>query len=625
MEEHLLFFCSILVLGITAQWIAWKLRIPSILLLLATGFIAGIFYDQDRIVDEETLFAVVSLAVGVILLEGGLTLRFSELKEAGSAVLRLVGLGSLISWVISAVAAHYLGGFSWEVSILVAAILVVTGPTVIGPLLQSVKPQRSVNSILKWEGIVIDPVGAILAVLVFGVLFGHGHSHNGTHREETMGVVGLLIGIGKTLLIGIGLGYGAAEGLSHVLRRHWVPDFLQSVVVLTVGLALFTLSNLWQHESGLLTVTILGIALANQDRAKIRHVIEFKETLRTILISCLFIVLGARIGLDEIAEVWKEATLFLIALIVVVRPASVFLSMLGSTSISFREKLFLSMMAPRGIVAAAVSSVFAMELAKTGGAFAGEAAKIVPVTYFVIVGTVAFYGLLAGPVARKLKLAKKNPQGILFVGIRPWAIEAAKLIQDAGFRVLMIDSNYDVTATARMAGIPAVNANILSEFVSEDLDLVGIGNMIAATPNDQVNTLACINLGHSLGISHVFQLQPRDSEHSERKSSSTEFNGRQFSSRAVTSRELEKFVKSGAIIKQTLIKDTFSMEDFTKLYGDSAMVLFRLGSGNTLSVVTPDSLPASSGDQLISLVVEDEKDSVPMVEAEGGSGPEKLP
>ena len=127
MEEHLLFFCSILVLGITAQWIAWKLRIPSILLLLATGFIAGIFYDQDRIVDEETLFAVVSLAVGVILLEGGLTLRFSELKEAGSAVLRLVGLGSLISWVISAVAAHYLGGFSWEVAILVAALLVVTG------------------------------------------------------------------------------------------------------------------------------------------------------------------------------------------------------------------------------------------------------------------------------------------------------------------------------------------------------------------------------------------------------------------------------------------------------------------------------------------------------------------
>jgi NhaP-type Na+/H+ or K+/H+ antiporter len=532
----------------------------------------------------------------------------------------------LISWGISAVAAHYLGGFSWEVSILVAAILVVTGPTVIGPLLQSVKPQRSVNSILKWEGIVIDPVGAILAVLVFGVLFGHGHSHDGTHTEETMGVFGLLIGIGKTLLIGIGLGYGAAQGLSHVLRRHWVPDFLQSVVVLTVGLALFTLSNLLQHESGLLTVTILGIGLANQERAKIRHVIEFKETLRTILISCLFIVLGARIGLDEIAEVWKEAALFLLALIVVVRPASVFLSMLGSKSVTFREKLFLSMMAPRGIVAAAVSSVFAMELAKTGGAFAGEAAKIVPVTYFVIVGTVAFYGLLAGPVARKLKLAKKNPQGILFVGIRPWAIEAAKLIQDSGFRVLMIDSNYDVTATARMAGIPAVNANILSEFASEELDLVGIGNMIAATPNDQVNTLACINLGHSLGISHVFQLQPRDSGHSERKSSSTEFNGRQFSSREVTSRELEKFVKSGAVIKRTLINDTFSMDDFTRLYGDSALVLFRLGSGNTLSVVTPDSLPASSGDQLISLVLEDEKkESVPMVEVEGGSGPEKLP
>ena len=230
------------------------------------------------------------------------------------------------------------------------------------------------------------------------------------------GVVGAL---GKTILIGVGLGWGASWSLSHVLKRHWVPDFLQSVVVLTIGLALFAVSNLIQHESGLLTVTVMGIGLANQERAKIRHVIEFKEILRTILISCLFIVLGARIGIDDIALVWKEASLFLLALIVVVRPASVFLSQLGNKSVNFREKLYLALMAPRGIVAAAVSSVFALELAKTAGPFAEEAARIVPVTYFVIVGTVAFYGLLAAPLPVGLGLRGKIHKGFFSSGFDP--------------------------------------------------------------------------------------------------------------------------------------------------------------------------------------------------------------
>jgi len=616
MDERLIFYTLVLLLGIGAQWIAWRLKLPSILLLLGTGFLAGQFYDQSEIVDQQTLFVLVSLAVGVILLEGGLTLRFSELKEAGTAVLRLVGLGSLVTWVLSSLAAYYVGGFSWQVGILISAILVVTGPTVIGPLLQTVKPKRSVNSILKWEGIVIDPVGAILAVLVFGVFFGHGHG--------PMGATGVLLGLGKTLLVGVGLGYAAAWALSFALSRHWIPDFLQSVVVLTVGLLLFTVSNLIQHESGLLTVTIIGIGLANQERAKIRHVVEFKETLRTILISCLFIVLGARIGIDDIQMVWKEALLFLLALIVIVRPASVFISLAGSSSVSFREKVFLSLMAPRGIVAAAVSSVFALELAASGGAFAPEAARIVPVTYFVIVGTVAFYGLLAAPVAKQLGIAMKNPQGILFVGVRRWTIEVAKLVQDAGFRVLMLDSNYEVTSSARMAGLPSVNANVLSEYASEEIDLVGIGNMVASTPNDQVNTLACINLGHSLGASHVFQLQPVDHEKSERQSASAEFNGRLFGNRAISSAEIEKMVEEGAVIKKTTLNEEFSYESFLSMYGEDALVLFRI-TDEVLKVETPRLNDPSKGDVLISLVFDpSEKLVAPTTELDS-SGPEKLP
>jgi len=607
MDERLLYFTSVLLLGIGAQWLAWRLRLPSILLLLGFGFTAGQFYDQSAILEQDTLFALVSLAVGIILLEGGLTLRFAELKEAGTAVLRLVGIGTFVTWGLSSLATHYLVGFSWPVALLVAAILVVTGPTVIGPLLQAVKPKRSINSILKWEGIVIDPVGAILAVLVFGVFFGHGHGQ--------MGFEGVLIGIGKTVLVGVGLGYGAAAALAYILSKHWVPDYLQSLVVLTVGLALFTLSNFIQHESGLLTVTVIGIGLANQDRAKIRHVIEFKEILRTILISCLFVVLGARIGVDDILSVWKEAVLLLLALVLVVRPMTVFLSTLGSKRLSVKDKMFLSFMAPRGIVAAAVSSVFALDLVERGGVLAEEAERIVPVTYTVIVGTVAIYGIFAGAVAKRLGVALRNPQGVLFIGIHRWSIEAAQAIQEAGFRVLMLDSNYGATRDARMAGVPAMNANVLSEFAAEELDLVGIGNMVASTPNDHVNTLACISLGHTLGISHVFQPKPVDYDQSDRKAATTEFNGRLFGSQPFSALEIEELEQAGATVKCTTLNEEFTLDDFEAYYGDDALVLFSITPGGELTVRTPQSVAPSAGDQLISLVLDRDEAA-----GESGSG-----
>jgi len=596
MDERLIVFTAVVFIGILAQWLAWRLKLPSILLLLAFGFLGGQFYDQSGIIDSQTLFAVVSLAVGIILLEGGLTLRFSELKEAGPSVLRLVGLGSLISWGLSSLAAHYVVGFSWPVAILFAAILVVTGPTVIGPILRTVKPKRSVNSILKWEGIVIDPVGAILAVLVFGVFFHEGHSQSG--------VVGVLMGLGKTILIGVGLGFAAAAGLAYVIGKHWVPDFLQSLVVLAVSLALFTLSNMIQHESGLLTVTIIGIGLANQHRAKIRHVIEFKEVLRTALISCLFIVLGARITVEDLLLVWKEALLFLLILIVVVRPASVFLSNLGSKQLTIKEQWFLALMAPRGIVAAAVSSVFALDLAEAGGAFEEEASRIVPITYTVIVGTVAFYGLFAGFFARKLGVAMKNPQGVLFVGIRRWSIEAAQIIKEAGFRVMMVDSNYRAAKDARMAGIPTMNANVLSDFATEEVDLVGIGYAVAATPNDQVNTLACMSLGHHMGASNVFQLKPVDFDESERKAATTVYNGRLLGADPLPFPAIVELEGKGAVVKSTMLNENFTLEDFEKHNGDTAWILFVINAAGELTPQTPQSSPPVAGDRIISLVLE---------------------
>lgn len=600
MDERLLFFTGVLCLGIAAQWLAWRMRLPSILLLLAFGFAAGLFYDQSGVVDEDTLYALVGLSVGVILLEGGFTLKIAELREAGGAVLRLISIGVLVSWGLTAVAAKFLAGFSWPVAVLFGAILVVTGPTVIGPLLRSVKPTRRVNTVLKWEGIVIDPVGAVLAVLVFGVLFGAGHG-DGTHGEGA-GLAGAGWSLLKTLLVGCGFGWAAAMALAFVLARHWVPDFLQSAVILAAALALFTLSNQLQHESGLLTVTVLGVGLANQERAKIRHVIEFKENLRTLLISCLFIVLGARIGWEDLVSVWKEALLFLAALILVVRPLSVLLSTLGSKGLGWREKLFLSFMAPRGIVAAAVSSVFALELANTGGEYAGESDRLVSVAYTVIVGTVAFYGIFAGPLARRLGLAVANPQGVLFVGIRKWSIEAARAIQKAGFRVLMIDTNYEATRRARMDGIQALNANVLSDYVTEEIDLSGIGSLVAVTPNDQVNALACLSLGHSLGNSHTYQFKPADLEdRSGRKSSSAELTGRFVGKGEPTTRDVANLEERGAVVKCTKLNETFDYEDFQQHNGEDCLILFIIRESGSLVVYTEGTFEPGKGDSLISL------------------------
>jgi NhaP-type Na+/H+ or K+/H+ antiporter len=358
--EHstLLYLAGVLVLGIAAQWLAWRLRFPSILLLLGFGFtLAAVaeplgWIDPSSVVDDALLLPVVSLSVAVILFEGGLTLRLAELREAGRALLRLITLGALLTWGLTTLAARCFCGLGWPLSLLLGAILVVTGPTVIGPLLRHVRPTRRIGAVLKWEGIVIDPIGAVLAVLVF-----EGLSAGGVW----LGATGALWGLAMTILVGIVVAALTGLVLLVLLRRFLIPDFLHNAVILAAVVASFAVSNVLQEESGLLTVTLLGVIMANQRYVSVRHVAEFKENLQVLLISCLFIVLASRQDPEVLAEVGWGGLLFLTALIVVVRPASVYLSTVGS-ELNLRERTFLAFLAPRGIVAAAVAAVFSLKL-----------------------------------------------------------------------------------------------------------------------------------------------------------------------------------------------------------------------------------------------------------------------
>ena len=608
MESHgfLIYLAGVPLLGILAQWAAWRLQLPSILLLLGVGIGLGHFVNPDELLRQlagtddasfapRILFPIISLSVAVILFEGGMTLKISEFRESGSVLLLLVTIGALVSWLLTGVAAYFLLGLDPRLCALLGAVLVVTGPTVVAPLLRHIRPSRRIGSIVKWEGIVIDPVGAILAVLVFEMVF----SEHGGHSFSA----GLLL-LGKTILVGSVIGGLTALVLIQLLKRYLLPDFLHGVAFLTVALGVFALSNICAEESGLVTVTVLGLLLVNQKSASIEHIIEFKEHLRVFLISCLFIVLGSRLALKDIHDLGWGGVGFLAAIIFVVRPIAVYASTL-LTSLDWRERIFLGFLAPRGIVAAAVTSVFALQVAAH---FDGDAElkamaeRLVPITFLVIVGTVAIYGLAAAPLARQLRVAEPNPQGLLFGGAEAWVRKLAEVIYESGFQVLLVDTNYRNISSARVAGLPAECASILSEHVAEELDLGGIGRMLSVTPNDEVNALASRVFAHSLGRENVFQLTPLSSLAGRKTSMSERLRGRILFDETLDHDELGERIERTHEIKKTRITEEFSFEQFRELYGD-AVILFVITEENQLQIVTSqENVAPKVGQTIIALV-----------------------
>lgn len=608
LDEHLFAFFLVLVplLGILAQWLAWRIRVPSILLLLGFGLALGIWISPDGVLAQITgadesvgpkiLFPIVSLSVAIILFEGGLTLRWSQLGDAAGIVFRLIAVSSLVTWLATALLAYYLLGFSWPLAWLLGAILMVTGPTVVGPLLRQIRPNRRVSSVLQWEGILIDPVGAVAAVLVYEVI---AHAHFSFADTSII--------ILQTLAIGCGFGGVTAVLLVVALRNYLIPDFLHGVSFLVAALASFFLSNLMCEESGLVTVTVLGICLANQKYVSVEHVLEFKEHLRVLLISCLFIVLGARLQLSDLGEIGWLGIPFVLALVLVVRPLSVFVSTLGMKW-NFSERLFVGMVAPRGIVAAAVASVFGLklvalseEMPEAGDVFV-KAELLAPVTFLVILGTVTLCGLGAGPLARKLSLADVSPQGILFAGAARWVREVALTLQQLGFRVQLVDTNYSNVTAARMAGLDAKCGNILSEHVHEEQELAGIGRFLATTPSDEVNTLAAMEYTHMFSRANVYQLESK-ANHRGRWSIPEKRRARMLFDAEIYHATLEELFEQGAIVKATPITETFSMESFREIHGHDVVVLFAVDSERKLTIRTSGtSFEPAPGDTVIAIV-----------------------
>ncbi len=595
MTEHILVsFAIIVVAGTIAQWLSWKFNLPSILLLMIIGIFIGPvsgYINPDQFFGD-ILFPFVSISVAIILFEGGLSLHFNEFKQISAIVRNLITIGNVVTWGLTTLISHYVLDLPVGLALLISAILVVTGPTVIIPMLRQIKPKGKINAILKWEGIVNDPIGAILALLVFEILISAGPK-----EATTIAIITII----KSLGIGLILGGLTSVLIVYLLKRDAIPDYLQSPFMLTVVIGVFALSNTLQSESGLLTVTVLGMILANQKYVTIHHIIEFKENLRVLLISFLFIVLSARLQLSDLQQLDWASFLFVGLLIVLVRPASIFASTVKS-GLTIKEKIFLSGMAPRGIVAAAITSLFAIELSEKQ--IAGAEA-LVPIMFLVIIVTITVYGLTASTLAKKLDLSEANPQGCLIVGAHKLGRSIAKSLNDEHFKTLLIDTNRSNIMQAKMDGLNAVVGNILSESIMEEIDLDGIGKLIALTTNNEVNSLAALQFSRIFGSKNVFQIGMDRNKDGKIDEVSRELRGRILFSDSALMCTLEELIVDDSAISSTKITKEYGFETMKEKYGEQNIIpLFLITPDHELLVFSKDNKPTPKpGDILMSIII----------------------
>ena len=489
---------SIIILGIFAQWISWKIRVPAILPLIIIGLLVGplsTLWSADGgkwiepifnpgtgngLFPGESLFYFVSLAIGIILFEGGLTLKRKEISDIGPAIVKLITVGSVVTFIGAGLATHYIMHLSWPISFLFAGLIIVTGPTVIAPILQNVPLNKNVSTVLKWEGILIDPIGALVAVLVFEFI-----------RSADGGVAftsHALIKFFQITLIGFGMGFLSALGLYQLIKHELVPRFLLNVFTLAAVLAVFVFADVLAHEAGLLSVVVMGMVLGNLDVPRFKEILYFKESISLLLISILFILLAANINMSDLELITgnRGSLILFVFVALILRPLSVFAST-QNCGLSVREQLFISWVGPRGIVAAGIASLFGITLKKSG--FPG-AEYITPLVFMIVLGTVILNATTARLVARLLGVIQKESNGVLFFGSNQATRLIARYLIAHKRSVAIVDNNENNVNKALSEGINSFTANIFTEEMADNFELLDMGYLVALTANDSVNDFA---------------------------------------------------------------------------------------------------------------------------------------
>lgn len=565
-------------IGFLCQWLAWRVRVPAILFLLLVGLALGPIahlVDPDRLLGD-LLFPMVSLSVAIILFEGSINLRLSELPGIGRAVRGLVSYGAVVALLGLALAAHWLAGLSWPLAFLFGALTCVTGPTVVTPMLRAVRPNRRVANLLRWEGIVIDPLGALFAVLVYEAIVSQ-------HAQGRALMVFL-----QTVLVGAAVGVVAAWALAALLRRQYVPEYLQSYAALAAVVVAFALANVVAHESGLLTVTIMGIMLGNARGIHIDTILDFKEHLSTLLVSLLFIVLAARLMWPLPRQTLLAGLAVYLAAQFVVRPVSVWIATLGS-ALSWQERVLAAWISPRGIVAASVSALFALRLSELG---MQGAEALVPLVFLLIIATVIVQSATSRPLARVLGVAEPEPHGVLIFGTNPAALEIAAALHAQDIATLVADDNWDGIRAARMRGLRTWFGNPASQYADRNLDLGGLGRLLAMSSHREANTLACLHYRGEFGRGRVYRLRNlTPSERRERASFSDTLLAPALFGDDMTLSRFTALLEEGWRLRTTALTETYGWPEFVAQHGGEAYLLFALTDKGVLRLASSRRMP----------------------------------
>ena len=505
---------GIIVLGIIAQWVAWKLKLPAILPLILIGLLVGpvstlisadgtkwlepVWNGTEGLFPDERLFNFVSLAISIILFEGGLTLKKEEILNVGPAILKLITLGSLVTFFGAGLATHFIFNISWQISFLFSALIIVTGPTVIAPILRNIPLKKDVSTVLKWEGILIDPIGALAAVLIFEFIrVGEGYNFT----------IEALIEFGKIVIVGFSIGFASAYAFYFSIKKKLIPHYLLNVVSLAIVLAVFVLSDLFAHESGLLTVVIMGMVLGNLKVEELKEILYFKESLSILLISILFILLSANINISDMLLLYRWETLVLFVIVVfVLRPLGVFLST-SNSGLGLNEKLFISWVGPRGIVAAGIASLFGLKLSMQGEP---DAEYITPLVFMVVLGTVLLNATTARMFAKLTGVFLQSSDGIMMIGGSNFARLIADYLKKNGRRVVIIDNNIDNVNRAKLLGLEAMKGNVYEDEILEDVELNDIGYLLALTGSQSLNKYVIEKYAGTFGENGAFRIVSTD-------------------------------------------------------------------------------------------------------------------
>ena len=505
---------GIIILGIIAQWVAWRLKLPAILPLILIGLLVGpistlfteggekliepIWNGDKGLFPGKALYYFVSLAISIILFEGGLTLKLSEIRNVGPVITKLITLGSIVTFIVAGIAAHFIFDLSWQISFLFSALIIVTGPTVITPILRNIPLKKDISTVLKWEGILIDPIGALAAVLVFEFI------SVGGGGEYTLTA---LIEFGKILLFGTTFGFTFAHALTFAIKKNFIPHYLLNVVSLSVVLLVFVMSDVFAHESGLLAVVVMGMVMGNTNLPNIKELLYFKESLSILLISILFILLAANINMADLELIYNWRTLALFAVIVfLVRPLGVFLSSAGS-NLKFNEKVFVGWVGPRGIVAAGIASLFGSSLVSNG---VPGAEYITPLVFIVVLGTVLLNATTARFFAKIVGVFLKKSDGIVIIGASKISRLIGEYLNRNNRHVVLIDNNQINISKAKKLGLEAFSVNIYSDSLADNIELNDVGYLMALTGNSEINKYAVNKFGKQFGENGSFRLVNSD-------------------------------------------------------------------------------------------------------------------